>query len=129
MLSVGNDGDAVCASNKMIHEIKTIINQSNKEILTNQYCICNTLFSQARGLMFSSRKNLIFGYEQEKRVSLHMLFVFFPIWVLYLNKNKEVCCKKKLLPFISFFYPKQKAKYILELIEEPNVKINDSVWW
>ena len=79
--------------------------------------------------MFSKKKNLLFKFEKEKRVSLHMLFVFFPIWVVYLNEGKEVVYVKKLLPFISCIKPKKKAKYILELVEDPRTIVGDRVGW
>ena len=79
--------------------------------------------------MFSRRKNLVFIFNKEMRVSLHMLFVFFPIWAVYLDKNKKVVFIKKLLPFISTSNLREKAKYILELVQEPSLKIGDKVSW
>ena len=79
--------------------------------------ICDSFWSKARGLMFSRRKNLIFVFDDEKRRSLHMLFVFFPIEVLFLNKYKRVVEKARLSPF-SFYNSKQKAKYVVEIADE-----------
>ena len=90
---------------------------------------CKTLISKTIGLMFSKKKNLVFIFPEEQRISLHMLFVFFPIWALYLNEKKQLVFMKKLYPFISTSYPKVKAKYIMELIELPNVKIGDILDW
>jgi len=65
--------------------------------------------------MFSKKKTLIFIFGKEKIIPLHMLFVFFPIDVLFLDKNKKVVeIKENLRPF-SFYTPKNKAKYIIEL--------------
>jgi len=94
-----------------------------------RYTICKSLSSQIRGLMFSKKKNLIFSFNNEQRVSLHMFFVFFPIWAVYLNKKKEAVFIKKLYPFVSFCYPKEKAKFILELINKPKIKLNQKVVW
>jgi len=93
------------------------------------YKLCTSLLSKVQGLMFSTRKNVLFVFKKEQRVSLHMLFVFFPIWALYLSKEKKVIYKIKLYPFISFCYPKVKAKYILELVNEPKVRIGEKVEW
>jgi uncharacterized membrane protein (UPF0127 family) len=79
--------------------------------------------------MFSQKKNLIFVFRKKMRVSLHMLFVFFPIWVLYLDDKKRLLYKKKLYPFISTCYPKQKARYVVEIVDEPHCKIGDIVSW
>lgn len=110
-------------------ETRVIINKSTKTTIATDYKICTSLFSKAKGLMFSAKKNLVFTFNKEKRISLHMLFVFFPIWAVYLDKNKEANEIKKLLPFISTCYPEQKAQYILELKEKPNIKIGDKISW
>ena len=103
--------------------------KANKKIIAESYSLCNSLFSKFFGLMFSSKKNLIFVFGKEKRVSLHMFFVFFPIWVVYLNKDKEVIFTKKLYPFISITNPKVKPKYILELVKNPKIKKGDKISW
>ena len=44
-----------------------------------------------------------------------MFFVFYPIDILFLNKNKEIVeIKQNLKPF-AFYTPKSKAKYIIEM--------------
>ena len=83
---------------------KMITNKSTKTTIAINYKICKSFSSKAKGLMFSAKKNLIFTFNKEKRISLHMLFVFFPIWAVYLDKNKEVIEIKKLYPFINSFY-------------------------
>lgn len=75
---------------------------------------CKNIFSKARGLMFSRKKNLLFVFKDERRRSLHMMFVFFPIDVYFLDKDKRVVEVKRLGPF-EFYTSKKKAKYILEI--------------
>jgi len=106
-----------------------ITNKSTKTTIAKDYKICSSLFSKARGLMFSKKRNLIFDFDEERRISLHMLFVFFPIWAVYLNKNKKTVAIRKLFPFIYCCYPKQKAEYILELTEKPKIEIGDKIDW
>lgn len=44
-----------------------------------------------------------------------MFFVFFPIDVLFLNKDKEIVdLKQRLKPF-TFYTSKKPAKYVLEM--------------
>jgi hypothetical protein len=87
-----------------------------------QFKICKSIWSQARGLMFSKKKNLVFVFNDEKRRSLHMFFVFFPIDVLFLDKNKRIVeIKRDFKPF-TFYYPKEKSKYIVELAERKKYK-------
>jgi uncharacterized membrane protein (UPF0127 family) len=82
-----------------------------------KYQICRSSWSQTRGLMFSKKKNLVFAFDQEKKVGLHMLFVFFPIDVLFLDKDKKIIeIKKEFKPF-SFYTPKKKARYVVEIAE------------
>lgn len=82
--------------------------------------------------MFSKkRKSLIFVFGEEKIVPLHMLMVFYPIDVLFLNESKEVMeIKESFRPF-SFYTPKKKAMYIIELpsttIKKTKTRIGDKI--
>ena len=52
---------------------------------------------------------------KERNISLHMFFVFYPIDVIVLNKDKKVVeIKENFKPF-KFWYAKQKGKYLIEL--------------
>lgn len=72
-----------------------------------------SISEMARGLMFSKKKNLLFAFQKEQKIGIHMLFVFFPIIVVWLDKNKRIIKMKVMKPFISFH--EEKAKYILEV--------------
>lgn len=79
--------------------------------------ICDGILSKSIGLMFSSKqdKALIFEFDEEKIIPLHMLFVFYPIDVLFLDKEKTVVDKKEnFMPF-TFYNPKKKATYVAEI--------------
>ena len=104
-------------------------NKTKNQIIAKDYKICSSLLSKTRGLMFSTKKNLIFEFDKEQKIGLHMLFVFFPIWVYYLDSDKKLIHKQKLLPFISATNPKFKSKYVLELIEEADIDIGNTVDW
>ena len=61
--------------------------------------------------------------------TIHMLFVFFPLDIIWLDKNKKVVdIHKNVKPF-TFAAPKKPAKYIIELPcgISSNIKINDEV--
>ena len=65
----------------------------------------------------------MFVFDKEKRISLHMLFVFFPIDVLFLDKNRKIIeIKKNFKPF-TFYKSKNKANYVVELTEPHNYKV------
>ena len=72
-----------------------------------------SLSGMARGLMFSKKKNLLFEFRKEQNVGIHMLFVFFPIIAVWIDKNKKIKNVKRMKPFVSFH--EEKAKYILEI--------------
>ena len=86
------------------------------------------------GLMFSKAlydEAFIFVFKKEKIISLHMFFVFYPIDVLFLNKDNEVVeLRENVRPF-SFLTPKKKAKYVIELpkdiIRKTKTEVGDVV--
>jgi len=80
-----------------------------------EYELCKSILSKAHGLMFSKKKNLIFIFDEEQRIGLHMFFVFFPIDVLFLDENKKIIeIKENFKPF-TFYRSTEKAKYVVEI--------------
>ncbi len=75
--------------------------------------IAKTWLRQFIGLMFQTPKDILFVLNKEKRVTLHMFFVFYPIYIIFLNKNKKVISFKKAYPFQPFILS-PKCKFILE---------------
>ena len=77
--------------------------------------LCKSWFSKFRGLMFSRRRNLLFVFNEERKVSIHMLFVFFNIDIFWLDKNfRIVDLRRNVKPF-TFSGSDKKAKYVLEI--------------
>lgn len=77
--------------------------------------------------MFRTKKpdhGLIFVFDREVRADIHMLFVFFPIDVLFLDKNQRVVDIKKSFKQFTYYKPKAKAKYVVEL---PVGRLNDTL--
>jgi len=109
-----------------------IINKTRKKILSKDFKICKNLFQKSIGLMFTTKpKTLIFEFKKEKKISLHMFFVFYPIDVLFLNKNKRVVeIKENFKPF-TIYFPERHALYIIELpnktIKRSKTKLNDKI--
>ena len=99
----------------------------NKDVF--DVSVADSLFSRLMGLMFSFPKNdgLLFKFDKEIYVSLHMFFVFFPIDIIYINeKFKVIKIKKRVFPSVPFISP-VKCKYILELKDCRNVKVGDKI--
>ncbi|MCZ7401547.1 MAG: DUF192 domain-containing protein [Candidatus Methanoperedens sp.] len=77
-----------------------------------------TTFRHALGLMF--RKciqydySMIFILKKPSQVSIHMLFVFFPIDVIFLNEEKKIMGLSRLRPWVGYKAMKD-IKYIIEM--------------
>ena len=90
-------------------------------------------FLNAFGLMFRSKpkKNeaIILKLEKQSKFfsAIHMLFVFYPIYVIWLNKKNIVVDIKRCYPFQPFSMPKSPASLIIECTKLPSIKINDKL--
>jgi len=109
-----------------------IKNITKKRIIAENAAICKNIIAKSLGLMFALKpRTLIFIFKKEKITPLHMLFVFYPIDVLFLSKNKVVVeIKESLMPF-SVYTPKNKAQYIIELpqgaIRKSKTNVKDKI--
>ena len=104
-----------------------IIHNTTQKVISNEERFCNTFLSQAIGLMFRSKQNLIMKLPREKRIALHMFLVFYPIEVLLLNKDKEIVeIKRNFKPF-TFWNSKEKGKYVIELAFPGEYGVGDKV--
>jgi len=90
--------------------------------------VCRTLLSQARGLMFSKKKNLLFVFKYPKHVDLHMIFVFFPVDAIYLDEYMNVLEIKHMRPFWPYYRSKNKVKFVLESTEKHNFVLGDKLF-
>ena len=91
--------------------------------------LCDTMPCHYVGLMFNIPKNdgLLFKFKKEKFVSLHMLFVFITIDIIYLDKEKQIIkILKRVKPFTPFI-KSVKCKYILELKNAKTLRLNDKL--
>ena len=81
--------------------------------------------------MFSKRKNntLMFINKNERNTPIHMFFVFFPIDIFWLNKNKEVVYVKRNARPFTLINPKVKSKYVIEtpVNSNKNIRIKDQL--
>jgi uncharacterized protein len=87
--------------------------------------ICKSLLSQSLGLMFRKKQNLVMVFPTERRISLHMFFVFFPIDVLILNSEKKIVEIKKDFKPWTFWSSKEKGKYVVELGFKGDYKVGE----
>jgi uncharacterized membrane protein (UPF0127 family) len=76
--------------------------------------VCETGFSKCWGKMFSfSKKPLLFVFDREQEIAIHMAFVFMPLLVAWLDKNKKPVKIREMRPFTSF--DSAKAIYVVEI--------------
>ena len=110
-----------------------IKNSTKNSLIANNSILCSNSLSKLVGLMFSKNKKkcLIFKFNQEKIIALHMIFVFYPIDVLFLDKDKIVIDKKENFKPFTFYKSRKKAKYAVELppgiIKKSNTDIGDKI--
>lgn len=106
--------------------MKMIFNQTQNKVISNKERLCKNPLTQALGLMFRRKQNLVMVFKKEKPIQLHNFFVFYPLDVLILNENKEIIeIKENFKPF-TLWNPPKEGKYLIELGEN-NSKNNYSL--
>jgi len=109
-----------------------IKNKIKKTLIAKNAKICKNIISKSIGLIFTIKpRPLIFFFRKEKIIPLHMFFVFYPIDVLFIDKNKIVVeIKENFRPF-TVYTPQKKAMYVIELskntVKETKTKIGDKI--
>ncbi len=85
--------------------------------------ILTSIQSKAKGLMFCSKveQPLLFVFDREIYINLHMMFVFCPIDVILIGENRKVVEMKQSLKPFTFYNSIAKAKYVIEA-EEGTIK-------
>ncbi|WP_440952832.1 DUF192 domain-containing protein [Methanococcoides sp. FTZ1] len=109
--------------------------KSNGDIIASDVEYARSVFSQAKGLMFRSSVPdsyaMIFILSSVKKVSLHMLFVPFPLDVLFLDGDKRIVKTTYLRPWIGTGDSGKKVKYIIELpagaVSRSDLSVGDRV--
>jgi uncharacterized membrane protein (UPF0127 family) len=115
-----------------------LYNKTKKFQIIKKVKFAETIFSRFKGLMFLHKKNfdfaLVFVLDNESRLSasIHMMFMRFPIDVLWLNARKRVVDKhNSLKPWALNATPKKAAAFIIELPigKAERVSIGDLIEW
>ena len=102
-----------------------ITNKTTNKTISEKEIICKSFFSQARGLMFRKKRNLIMVFPQERKIKLHNFFVFYPIDVLVLDKDMKIIeIKRNFRPF-TFWNSEKRGRYVVELSKSCDSKIGD----
>jgi uncharacterized protein len=96
------------------------LRKSDGTVVTSDVEMADTLLKQVVGLMF--RKSIppgyamIFDLRREQYVSIHMMFVFFPIDIVYLDRDRRIVdVKRRLRPWTGMAVPGKPARYAIEM--------------
>jgi uncharacterized membrane protein (UPF0127 family) len=100
---------------------------SEDKIISKKMKLCDTLLSKSIGFMFNFTKKYDSLILKSKNTSIHMIFVFFPLQVAWLNKNFEIVDIKKAYPFMPILFSRKSSDYILELKNYKNIKIGNKI--
>ena len=115
-----------------------LLNKTRNEKIIGKVKVADTHWRKMKGLMFEDAKKfdyaLIFelGKESRKSSSMHMMFVFFPIDILFLDKDKRIVeIVKNLQPFTPNYTPKKRCWYFVELPagSTNNVRVGNTLEW
>jgi uncharacterized membrane protein (UPF0127 family) len=122
---------------KTVSRRQIIINLKNKKTvfpIFEKIKICKNTLSRLKGLMFNisnKKKNFayLFFFKKKVKHSIHMLFVFYAIDIVFLNEKSIVVEKvSKLKPF-RYYFPKNEYTGFIELqqgfIEKNKIKTGD----
>ena len=97
-----------------------IKNLATGEVIAARTKWCNSFLTRGLGLMFHpplrEDEAYIFAEGRESRslTTIHMLFVFSPLAVIWLDAGKLVVDKVLARPFHPYYVPSSPAQYYLE---------------
>jgi len=104
-----------------VNRLLFVAGGKRKKIIARKVRHAISFAEQAKGLMFEQKRNfdycLIFRLPFETRTgaSVHMMFVFFPIDIIYLDAQKRINEIARLKPWRLNFTPRKPAKWLIEL--------------
>jgi len=105
-------------------------------ILASKAKYLEHLLPKLKGLMFTlplvKGRGIVLVASKEGilETMIHMLFVFYPLDIVWLNSNYEVVdFRKMIMPFTPFVAPNNPAKYVIELPHGSikHIKIGDKL--
>jgi uncharacterized membrane protein (UPF0127 family) len=97
-----------------------IRNATTGEVLATRIKWCTNVLTRGLGLMFrpplQEDEAYVFVEARESRslTTIGMLFVFFPLAVIWLDAGKRVVDKALARPFYPYYAPASPAQYYLE---------------
>lgn len=115
-----------------------LLNKTTGKKVIDRILVAETHWQKMKGLMFEDPTKfnyaLVFCLPRESlaNAAIHMLFVFFPIDVVYLNKDRKVVdIARNLPPFSLGYAPKKPSKFFVELPagKSKGIKLGHRLQW
>jgi uncharacterized membrane protein (UPF0127 family) len=97
-----------------------IRNATTGEVVATRVKWCTTFLTRGLGLMFHPplREDQAYvfveGRESRSLTTICMLFVFFPLGVIWLDASKRVVDRVLAKPFYPYYAPRQPAQFYIE---------------
>ena len=97
--------------------------------------VADDFIKRAVGLSLCEKKNMFFPMPFERKWSLWMFAVRYPIKMIFIDKEKKVVDIKKGVPITpnpktwKVYIPKKACTYILETPFDLKIKIGDKLSW
>ena len=106
---------------------KIEIYKSNKKVLEGKSS--RSIFFKLKGLMFRKRLSdnecVMFEFHRDEKIMIHMLFVFFSIDAIWLDKDyrvKEII--RNIKPFTTLIRQRHSARYLIETLGNSTVNLS-----
>ncbi|MFH1429779.1 MAG: DUF192 domain-containing protein [Candidatus Margulisiibacteriota bacterium] len=101
-----------------------LFNKTQNKVITKNTVLANSFLRRLKGLSLTSSKPIDTAWIFPKCQIIHMYFMFFPLGLIYLDRQKKVVkCVKRIKPWtISPFV--RKAHYVVEVLPEVTQNIN-----
>ncbi len=110
-----------------------IKNATTGKVIAVSSRVADSAIERSLGLMFSKPQQaaLVLKFQEEVKISLHMMFVFYPIDVIFANSRKEIVdIKEGFRPFDTYA-SRRNAKYAIELpagtVRETKTKVGHKI--
>lgn len=90
----------------------------NGRIIASKIIYCDNILQKGTGLMFRDKKSVddtawVFSFKKPGRIGVTMMFVFFPIDIIFLDeKNRIIELKENLRPFQNYTSKAKICKFI-----------------
>ena len=115
-----------------------VLKKSDGTVVASEVEMADTMLRQVVGLMFKKRippgYAMIFDLRREQYVSIHMMFVFFPIDLVYLDRDRRIVdVRRRLRPWTGIAVPKKPARYVIEMpaggVDRYGLKAGEALDW